>query len=273
MVQEGWENWTCFVHTHPTLHIRLRNISCAFQHPKCSDSHGNFIQILLDILLPDHASWLDLYVPNTSLKPVLWTKRLRSKFQRASLPSGHSPNSTAHAAAPSAWTPLCIPHTDKVIHEGRSCRRALQGHREPRESALTPPCKATYFSSVHGGSSEDTEDPVSQPVLQICGLTCTGHQLLTSPRSRNSLCMISNEPARYSNCRIPKGLFLLIPRLQPSFNSCTSSSLTPLAHSQITSNSSPDLWSTDFGCSTSVWYYTCSDLLSVFSCFLTHFYP
>lgn len=99
----------------------------------------------------------------------------------------------------------------------------------------------------------------SQQYKSVCS-----YQVLTSPHSRSSPCMISNEPARNSNCRIPKDLFLLIARLQPPFNSYTSSSLTLLAQSQITSNSSPDLWSTDLGCSAPVWYYTCSDLFSVF---------
>lgn len=91
----------------------------------------DFTQILLEILLPHHASWLDLYVPNTNLKPGSWTKMLRNKLQWASLPSEHGPNSPVHAPSPwASLTPLCIPHTDQLKHEGWwSCRRALQDHR------------------------------------------------------------------------------------------------------------------------------------------------
>lgn len=240
-------------------------------------SHGDFTQILLEILLSDHASWLNFYVPNACLRPVLRTKGwgtncgelLYLQVTVQTTQHVHLPPQHQHPSAPLT---LIRSYMEEDDHAEGHCRGT-----EPSVSAfvssLPSACKATFFNSVHGGPYEGTEGPVSQPVVQVYGLTLTEHQLVSSPHSRSSPCTISNEPARHSDHRIPKDLFPLIPRLQPSFNSCTSFSLTPLAHSQITSNSSPDLWSTDLGCSTPVWYCTCSDLFSVFSCFLTHFYP
>lgn len=124
-----------------------------------------------------------------------------------------------HPSASLTLIKSCMKEDD---HAGGHCRPT-----EPRQCALPPEWKDIYFSSVHSGSYEDAEEPVSQPVVQFCRFTLTGHQLLTSPHSKSFLCMISNELARYSNCRIPKYLFPLIPRLQPPFNSCTSSFFDP----------------------------------------------